>query len=116
MPLNHEEIVVAIGLMINPTFEKNTKLIMMFKITDIKEYLNGVFVSFLANKKVENILIKENAGSPKEKQNKAFAELLTLNLSKEPYPNKADVICSEPTISASDAGKLKNKLSSNALF
>ena len=37
-------------------------------------------------------------------------------MSKEPYPNKADVICSEPTIRASDAGKLKNKLSSKALF
>ena len=67
MPLNHEEIVVAIGIMINPTFEKNTKLIMMFKITDIKENLKGVFVSFLANKKVEKILIKENAGRPREK-------------------------------------------------
>ena len=89
---------------------------MIFKITEIKEYLNGVLVSFLANKKVENILIKENAGSPKEKKNKAFAELLTLTLSKEPYPNKADVICSEPTIRASDAGKLKNKLNSKALF
>ena len=30
---------------------------MIFKITEIKEYLNGVLVSFLANKKVENILI-----------------------------------------------------------
>ena len=67
MPLNHEEIVVAIGIIIKPTFEKNIKLIVIFKITEIKEYLNGVLVSFLANKKVENILIKENAGSPKEK-------------------------------------------------
>ena len=58
---------VAIGIIINPTFEKNIKLIVIFKITEIKEYLNGVLVSFLANKKVENILIKENAGSPKEK-------------------------------------------------
>ena len=116
IPLNHEEIVVAIGIMINPTCEKKVKLIIIFKITEINENLNGVLVSFLANKKVENILIKENAGSPNEKQNNAFAELLTLTLSKEPYPNKADVICSEPTISANDAGKLKNKLSSNALF
>ena len=76
--LNHEEIVVAIGIIIKPTCEKNVKLIIIFKITEINEYLNGVLVSFLANKKVENILIKENAGSPKEKQNKAFAELLTL--------------------------------------
>ena len=65
--MNHEEIVVAIGIIIKPTFEKNIKLIVIFKTTEIKEYLNGVLVSFLANKKVENILIKENAGSPKEK-------------------------------------------------
>ena len=67
IPLNHEEIVVAIGIIIKPTFEKNVKLIIIFKITEIKEYLKGVLVSFLANKKVENILIKENAGRPNEK-------------------------------------------------
>ena len=67
IPLNQEEIVVAIGIIIKPTLEKNIKLIIIFKVTDIKEYLNGVLVSFLANKNVENILIKENAGSPKEK-------------------------------------------------
>ena len=67
IPLNHEEIVVAIGIMINPTYEKKVKLIIIFKITEINENLNGVLVSFLANKKVENILIKENAGSPNEK-------------------------------------------------
>ena len=50
-----------------PTCGKKVKLIIMFKITEINEYLKGVLVSFLANKKVENILIKENAGSPKEK-------------------------------------------------
>ena len=79
IPLNHEEIVVAIGIIIKPIFEKKVKLITIFKATEIKEYLNGVLVSFLANKKVENILIKENAGRPNEKQNNAFAELLTLN-------------------------------------
>ena len=67
IPLNHDEIVVAIGIIIKPIFEKKIKLIKIFKITEIKEYLNGVLVSFLANKKVENILIKENAGSTKEK-------------------------------------------------
>ena len=67
IPLNHEEIVVAIGIIMKPTCGKKVKLIIMFKITEIKEYLKGVLVSFLANKKVENILIKENAGSPKEK-------------------------------------------------
>ena len=79
IPLNHEEIVVAIGIIIKPTFEKKVKLITIFNITEIKEYLNGVLVSFLANRKVENIFIKENAGRPNEKQNSAFAELLTLN-------------------------------------
>ena len=58
---------MAIGIIIKPTFEKKIKLIAIFKNTEIKEYLNGVLVSFLANKNVENILIKENAGSPKEK-------------------------------------------------
>ena len=67
IPLNQEEIDVAIGIIIKPTFEKNIKLIIIFKITEIKENLNGVLVLFLANKKVENILIKENAGRPKEK-------------------------------------------------
>ena len=58
---------VAIGIITKPTLEKNIKLITIFRITEIKEYLNGVLVSFLANKNVENILIKENAGRPKEK-------------------------------------------------
>ena len=58
---------MAIGIIIKPIFEKNIKLINMFKITEIREYLNGVLVSSLANKKLENILISENAGSPKEK-------------------------------------------------
>tara|TARA_X000000368_G_C22612880_1_gene528781 strand:+ start:69 stop:332 length:264 start_codon:yes stop_codon:yes gene_type:complete len=65
--LNQEQIVVAIGIIIKPTCEKNIKLITTFKITETKEYLKGVLVSFLANKKVENILIRENAGRPKEK-------------------------------------------------
>ena len=67
IPLNHEEIVVAIGMIIKPTFENKVKLIIKFKITEINENLNGVLVSFLANKNVENIFINENAGSPKEK-------------------------------------------------
>ena len=67
IPLNHEEIVVAIGIIIKPTCEKKVRLIVIFKITEIREYLNGVLVSFLANKKVENIFINENAGNPKEK-------------------------------------------------
>ena len=67
IPLNQEEIVVAIGIIMNPILGKKVKLIKIFSITEINEYLNGVLVSFLANKKVEKIFIKENAGSPKEK-------------------------------------------------
>ena len=67
IPLNQEEIVVAIGIIIKPIWEKKTKLIIIFSITEINENLKGVLVSFLANKNVENILIKEKAGSPKEK-------------------------------------------------
>tara|TARA_B100000401_G_C52135489_1_gene406965 strand:- start:38 stop:217 length:180 start_codon:yes stop_codon:yes gene_type:complete len=59
--------VVAIGIIIKPTCEKKVILITIFRSTEIKEYLKGVLVSFLANKNVENILIKEKAGSPKEK-------------------------------------------------
>ena len=40
----------------------------------------------------------------------------TLTLSYAPYPNKADVICSEPTINAIEAGKLKNRHNSKDLF
>ena len=79
IPFNQEEIVVAIGIIINPTRENKVKLITILRITEINENLKGVLVSFLANKKVENIFIIENAGRPKEKQNNAFAELLTLD-------------------------------------
>ena len=84
IPLNHDEIVVAIGIIIKPNFEKKVRLMMIFKITDKKEYTKGVLVLFLANKKVENIFIKENAGRPKEKYNKASAEFLTLISSNDP--------------------------------
>ena len=39
----------------------------MLTATDNTDILNGVLVSFLANKKLENILINENAGKPREK-------------------------------------------------
>ena len=60
--------------------------------------------------------MRENAGNPIAKQNKAFAEFTTLNSLKEPYPNKEDIISSEAISNASAAGILKNKLSSRALF
>ena len=67
IPFNQDDIVVAIGIIIKPILLKNIILIKMLIITDITETLNGVFVSFLANKKLENIFIKENAGRPREK-------------------------------------------------
>ena len=41
---------------------------------------------------------------------------MTLKVSNEPYPNNDDVISSEAMSNASVAGKLKNKLNSNALL
>ena len=70
-------------------------------------------VSCLANKKAENIFIKANAGTPNAKKNKAFEEFLTLKISKDPYPNKLEVICSDPTSNANIAGILKNRLNSS---
>ena len=66
-PFNQEDIVVAIGIIINPILLKKITLIKMLTATDKTDILNGVFVSFLANKKLENILINENAGNPSEK-------------------------------------------------
>ena len=67
IPFNQEEIVVAIGIIINPILLKKITLIKILTVTDNTEILNGVFVSFLANKKLENIFINENAGRPREK-------------------------------------------------
>ena len=67
IPFNQEDIVVAIGIIINPILLKKIKLIKMLTATDNTDILNGVLVLFLANKKLENILINENAGKPREK-------------------------------------------------
>ena len=45
-----------------------------------------------------------------------MAEFFTLSISNDPYPNKEEVISSDAIINANDAGKLKNKLNSKALF
>ena len=58
---------MAIGIIIKPKSLKKIILNKILIITDIKDILNGVEVSFLANKKLEKILISENAGSPKAK-------------------------------------------------
>ena len=67
IPFNQEDIVVAIGIIINPILLKKIILIKILTATDNTEILNGVLVSFLANKKLENIFINENAGKPREK-------------------------------------------------
>ena len=51
-----------------------------------------------------------------KKNRTMLCRIFTLSLSNDPYPNNADVICSDPIIRANDAGKLRNRLSSNALF
>ena len=67
IPFNQEDIVVAIGIIINPISLKKITLIKMLTATDNTEILNGVLVSSLANKKLENIFINEIAGKPREK-------------------------------------------------
>ena len=116
IPFNQEDIVVAIGIIINPISLKKITLIKILTATDNTDILNGVLVSFLANKKLENIFINEKAGKPREKQNNAKAEFFTLSISNDPYPNNEEVISSDATIKANDAGKLRNKLNSKALF
>ena len=46
--LNHDDIVVAIGIIINPVSGKKYKLIQTLIITEYKEYLKGVWVLCLA--------------------------------------------------------------------
>ena len=67
IPFNQEDIVVAMGIIINPILLKKITLIKILTATENTDILNGVLVSFLANKKLENILINENAGKPREK-------------------------------------------------
>ena len=67
IPFSQDDIVVAIGIIINPILLKKITLINMLTMTEIIEILKGVFVSFLANKKLENIFINEKAGNPREK-------------------------------------------------
>ena len=46
---------------------KKYKLIAIFKITEINEKINGIFVLCLANKKLEKTFINAKAGKPKAK-------------------------------------------------
>ena len=56
----------------------------MFSRTVIAEKSKGILVLSLAKIKLENIFIKEKAGNPKEKYNKASAEFFTLIISNDP--------------------------------
>ena len=61
-------------------------------------------MSFLAKKKLDKILIKANAGTPKPKNFKAEAVKRALSKVKDPYPNKALTISSEAKIKPMLAG------------
>ena len=65
--LNQEDIVVAIGIIINPTVLKQKILTKIFNKTEVKEIQNGIFVLCRAKKKLEKTFINENAGRPKLK-------------------------------------------------
>ena len=73
-------------------------------------------VSWFAKKKFEKTFIIAKAGKPKLKKYKAFAEFKTELSLNSPYPKRAEIISSDAISKAIEAGKLKNKLSSNAFF
>ena len=85
-------------------------------MTDTKDIQKGVLVSLFAKKKFEKTFIIAKAGKPKLKKYSAFAEFKTETSLNCPYPKSAEMISSDAINSAIEAGKLKNKLNSNALF
>ena len=58
----------------------------------------------------------EKAGKPYPKTFSALEVCLILSLSKDPYPNKQEMICSEPIISPAAAGAERKSESSTDLF
>ena len=73
-------------------------------------------VLWFAKKKFEKTFIIAKAGRPKLKKYNAFAEFTTELSLNCPYPKSAEIISSDAINNATEAGKLKNKLNSNALF
>ena len=73
---------------------------------------NGIFVLFLAKKKLDRILIKANAGIPQPKYFKADAVILIFSRVKDPYPNNALTISLEAKIKPKLAG-IENKSESS---
>ena len=66
---------------------------------------------------LQSILMqKQQVEMENAESDRALEELKTEFSVKEPYPNRAEIICSDPITSATEAGILKNILSSNALF
>ena len=80
------------GIITKPNLPKNDTLITIFNVTEMTDKQNGVLVSFLAKKKFEKIFNIEKAGTPNAKKVSAIAVLFTLTMSKEPQPNKAEII------------------------
>ena len=74
IPFNQEDIVVAIGIIINPISLKKITLIKILTATDNTDILNGVLVSFLANIKLENIFFQYN------EKKKIFEDFFHVNL------------------------------------
>ena len=58
----------------------------------------------------------EKAGKPYPKTFSALEVCLILSLSKDPYPNKQEMICSEPIISPAAAGAERKSESSTDLL
>ena len=82
----------------------------------IVEIIKGVFVLSLAKKKLDKILINENAGTPNPKNFKAAEVISTSFIEKDPYPNNAFTISSEANIKPKLAGIENRSESSKDLF
>jgi hypothetical protein len=70
----------------------------------------------LQRKNLKKLLSKQKQADLMQNNIRPKLELLTEFSLKDPYPNKAEIICSDPIIKAIVAGRLKNKLNSRALF
>jgi hypothetical protein len=71
---------------------------------------------YLQRKSLKKLLSKQKQATLMQNNTELRLELFTEFSLKDPYPNKAEIICSDPIIKAIVAGRLKNKLNSRALF
>ena len=100
----------------NPISLKKVILIKIFKKTINTEIWKGVLVLSLAKKKLDNILISANAGTPYPKNFKAAAVISTSFIENDPYPNNAFTISFEANINPKLAGIENSNESSKDLF